>query len=401
MNSKNADLKVMLMIWGLVLAVLACSFPSIPSPTPDTQATETGVPATVQSVAGTPVGISPTPMPDLPLIANPSLTRITMVDLLNGWGLTETKLVRTADGGLTWYDVTPAGVTSLGYSASVFFLSPERGWVVIPGADFTTGTLLYTVDGGLTWTSLAVPFGGGQMDFINTSTGFILVGRGAGAGSSAVDVYSTSDGGASWEPVFVMQPGGADNVNTLPFSGQKSGFAFLDGSHGWVGGSIPMEGYVYLYSSQDGGHVWVKQELSLPAGFDTAMTEVMSPRFFSATDGILPVRLLAQNLAYDFYVTHDGGATWASTSPVNSNGQIAITSLTDLFVWDGGPVLQVSRDGGQNWTPLATNVNVVDILSTIQFVDTQTGWMLTGDAVNHHTLYKTVDGGANWNILIP
>ena len=154
---------------------------------------------------------------------------------------------------------------------------------MIAGADFINGTLEITTDGGSTWSSVAVPFAGGQIDFINKKTGFILVGRGAAAGSQAVDIYSTEDGGATWNQVYSMVPGAGENVNTLPFSGQKSGFAFLDNSHGWVGGSIPMDGYVYLFASSDGGHVWVKQDVALPVGYETAMTEVGSAKFFSQT----------------------------------------------------------------------------------------------------------------------
>jgi len=273
--------------------------------------------------------------------------------------------------------------------------------MVIPNSDFSTGTLVDTIDGGVTWSSLAVPFPGGQIEFIDAARGFILVGRGAAAGSIAVDVYSSMDGGLSWSQVYAMQPGVGDDVNTLPFGGQKSGISFLDGLRGWVGGSIPMEGYVYLYASSDGGHTWSKQNLSLPIGFETAMTEVGVAKFFSGTDGVLPVRLMMENSGFDFYVTHDSGVTWTSTSPLISNGQYSLASIDDFFVWDGSAALNVSHDGGQTWNSIATNINITDILMKFEFVDAQTGWALTGDAANHHSLYRTLDGGVTWNVLIP
>lgn len=162
-----------------------------------------------------------------------------------------------------------------------------------------------------------------------------------------------------------------------------------------------MDGYVYLYTSSDGGNTWGKQDISLPAGYETAMTEVGSAQFFSDTDGVLPVRIMAENFSFDFYVTHDSGVTWTSTTPLISSGHYSMASINDLFVWDGGAVLNVSHDGGQTWNSIATNINVPDILMKFEFVDPQTGWMLTGDALNHHSLYKTGDGGATWNILIP
>ena len=38
---------------------------------------------------------------------------------------------------------------------------------------------------------------------------------------------------------------------------------------------------------------------------------------------------------------------------------------------------------------------------SMQFVNATTGWALTSDANSHRMLYKTVDGGATWTVLIP
>ena len=341
------------------------------------------------------------PLPNLPTVSAPSLSRIEMQDVLHGWGVTDTNLVRTLDGGTTWHDVTPPGVTRLGLSSSVYFLDPDHGWLVIPSTDFQTDTLYHTTDGGLTWSSGTQPFGGGILFFADEDTGFILVDRGAAAGSQAVDLYSTQDGGTTWSAAYVMQPGVGGNVNTLPFSGQKSGVTFSDSLHGWVGGNIPMEGNVYLYATQDGGHTWTKQPVTLPAGYTNAMTEVFQSRFFTSSDAVIPMRMMAVNFAFDFLVSHDGGMTWAATTPVLAGGQYSIPTIQDFFVWDGGTSLSVSHDGGSTWTSVTPNLNVTDILMKFVFVDASNGWMLTSDASNHHSLYRTSDGGQTWNPLIP
>jgi len=383
----------------IVLAGLVAACTS-GSPTPE-QVPATDLPVTSSLVTETPAAIPTIDLSYLPVVAIPSMAGFEMLDAHNGWGVTDTSLLRTVDGGVTWVNITPPGVTSLGYSSSVFFFDPSKGWVVVAAPDYVNGTLYCTTDGGINWTSGSVPFGGGQFSFIDANTGFVLVGRGVAAGSSAVDVYDTSDGGATWNPVYIMQPGGDNTINSLPFGGQKSGITFLDNQHGWVGGNIPMDGYVYLYASSDGGHTWVKQNVSLPAGYQTSMTEALPVKFVNGKDGILPVSLLKDSSMLDFFITHDSGLTWSTTTPVSGNNRYSIISLEDILVWDGGTYLHLTHDGGLSWNTITTNVNVSDTLMKFDFVDALTGWMLTGDANNHHTFYKTVDGGATWNNLIP
>ena len=66
-----------------------------------------------------PVEETPAPYPDTPspaeinasLVESPSLISINFVNFLDGWGVTETQIVRTNDGGSTWYNVTPPNVS--------------------------------------------------------------------------------------------------------------------------------------------------------------------------------------------------------------------------------------------------------------------------------------------------
>jgi photosystem II stability/assembly factor-like uncharacterized protein len=75
--------------------------------------------------------------------------------------------------------------------------------------------------------------------------------------------------------------------------------------------------------------------------------------------------------------------------------------MADFFVWVGGTTLNVSHDSGSTWSVVSPNIDVRDTLASFQFVDANTGWALTVDASNHHSLYKTTDGGATWTALIP
>ncbi|MDP2977075.1 MAG: hypothetical protein Q8N45_12795, partial [Anaerolineales bacterium] len=352
------------------------------------------------TVTSTPLLPTETPAA-LPVVASPAITSIDMLDEMNGWAIGEAYVLRTMDGGATWLNATPAGLTSVGFSATSFFMNATTAWVVLPSTDYTRGALYHTANGGMTWTSSSVPFSDGSLQFLDAQNGWMLAALGAGAGSEAVAVFQSTDAGATWSRVCVNDPTLPGFSDSLPLSGQKSGMTFLDATHGWVTGSVPMDGYVYLFKTQDGGHSWAHQDASLPGGFETAMTSADAQRFYTSLDGIFHLGLYAAIPATVFYVTQDGGATWTPTFPVNMAGRYAIANLRDIWVWDGGPRMLVSHDSGVTWSLVSTNINVADTLMQMDFVNATTGWALTGDVSSHYSLYKTTDGGATWTALIP
>lgn len=112
--------------------------------------------------------------------------------------------------------------------------------------------------------------------------------------------------------------------------------------------------------------------------------------------------------------TKDGGNNWIIPSSFIETNQF----LMDLYFHDektgwvvGGDffntrkhgVAYKTNDGGQSWT-LEFETNAPDIFSSklftdITFSDSQNGWMLAGDYVDHFSLtylYKTINGGSNW-----
>src|SRR5688572_25812871 len=139
---------------------------------------------------------TPTPYPDTPspaeinapLVGSPTLVSIQFLNELDGWGVTETQIVRTNDGGITWYNVTPTELTEAGYSVDIFVLDNDHVWMQL--ADFdnfpNSGSLYRTTDAGLTWTSNKVPFSSGDLNFLDANNGWVMSVLGVGAGSAGV-----------------------------------------------------------------------------------------------------------------------------------------------------------------------------------------------------------------------
>ena len=338
---------------------------------------------------------------NLPLVDSPQLTQFQFVDEKDGWGMTESQIVRTDDGGITWHNATPAASGQFGYIPFVF-LDARNAWILLPADDYITGTLFHTTDGGSTWTSGVVPFAYGSLQFLDSQNGFMLASLGAGAGSQAVALFQASDAGFTWTRVFINNPTDPGANSSLPLGGQKYGFTFLDASRGWVGGGAPIDNYIYLYQTRDGGVNWSEMNLALPAGYESAQTGNAGPEFFSASDGILVVNLVLPSdpgLATVVYYTRDGGETWTAGAAIPSGRPSSFFSVSGGVAWGGGQ-FHVTRDAGQSWSTVTPNEDFTARLGSLQFVSPLIGWALTVNEASDPSLYKTTDGGATWTLII-
>ncbi|MCJ7432235.1 MAG: hypothetical protein MUO77_01970, partial [Anaerolineales bacterium] len=66
-----------------------------------------------------------------------------------------------------------------------------------------------------------------------------------------------------------------------------------------------------------------------------------------------------------------------------------------------GDQFYVTRDSARTWTSITPDIVFGDSFSSMDFVNSSTGWVITTDASNHHLLYRTSDGGATWFPLVP
>jgi len=332
-------------------------------------------------------------------VSFPALQRITMQDADTGWGLSQDAVFYTRDGGRDWKNVTPQRGWLSQSIVKGFFLNASTTWVTQPAQqNFDTGTLFHTEDSGQNWEATKVPFGPNSLQFLNADDGWVIADRGAAAGSMAIDIYKTIDGGKSWAKVQSAGPETQDTPGALPFGGDKSGMAFKDMQDGWIGGSQPIIGHSYLYRTTNGGQTWMLQDLTIPAAYSSSSVLTLAPKFFTNEDGVLPVSLQTQDQSIDFYVTHDGGQTWQSTAVVQNQDAYDIVSMQDIWVWSEN-TLKVTHDGAQTWTSITPEISLQGKIQQLDFINQETGWAISMDNQENMYLYQTKDGGKTWNQL--
>lgn len=341
-----------------------------------------------------------------------ALLSLKMVDTTTGWAVSNRAILRITDGSSHWTSVTPPAILLRSYAppsgeafAGQYFLDADNAWVVAaPAPGATGGLLLHTTDGGRTWQNLNLPAATGQLTFVDRQRGWLMASQGVAAGSQAVDVYRTQDGGAHWDLVASAKPD-AQQTGTLPFGGLKSGLAFKDVDNGWAAGTTYAPGAVWFYASHDGGRTWQKQALAVPTEYKDSEATAEAPRFFGTQDGIMAVRYpTPKGMALVLYLTRDGGASWFNTTPLVGIRVYAFADVVNgwaIAVSPSGEGVSLYRttDGGKKWT-LVSGDHALAQVNGLAFVGDKVGWAYGGEA-QAPFLLKTTDSGQTWQDLSP
>jgi len=313
-------------------------------------------------------------------------------------------MIRTNDGGITWYDVTPPDLDEVASTVETFILDKDHAWVQKP--DFNNfpnnGILYHTADGGLTWSISSTPFSGGDLSFIDEDDGWMLADLGVGAGSNAVAVFQTTDGGATWTERYSNDPNNPEAGDTLPLGGLKSDLVPINMQTAWVGGVIYGPGTVYLFRTDDGGRNWMPVSLPLPDGAENVELGIDRDQmqFVSAQDGFLVVRMSGDSTQTAVYVTSDGGDTWTLTPTlIPEAGDSDFLSVDEAIIYNGEQ-FYVTHDAARTWTTVSPDIVFGDSFLTMDFVSPNSGWIVSV-AEEQRSLYRTHDGGATWLPVTP
>ena len=353
-----------------------------------------------------PLTVVETPLPavvEAPILEAPSIVNIEMLDEVYGWAITEERIIRTNDGGVTWYNVTPGNLADAGYLVYTSFLDANTAWVQFPDMNKCPngGKLYRTIDGGLTWETFTTPFSGGSLHFVDANNGWMMADLGVGAGSMAVSIFQTSDGGKTWNRTYTNDPNLAEASDTLPLGGIKNLILPLDAETAWVGGVVYAPGQTYLFRSDDGGKTWFNINLVLPENTAESELSLQDMVFISPKNGLLALRITSETPQTIVYITEDGGNTWVQSPAAFEGYGILETPSASEMIFYTADQFYVTKDAGVNIQQISPEIKFGDSIIDMSFANSQTGWVITASPSNERTLYKTTDGGATWTPLIP
>jgi photosystem II stability/assembly factor-like uncharacterized protein len=329
------------------------------------------------------------------------------------------KIYSTDDAGETWQ---PHLVESMVSCWETYFYNDTTGF-----AFGWAGYMAKTTDGGNTWERKQSYPGSGtfyytEMEFADLNTGYAV---GEFEHKNTV-LRRTDDGGNNWVDISIP-----------PIQGYVTSVAVLSPDDIWIGTGLsdfePLPCPATVYHSTDGGITWTSHVVGETYELPDAVTRI---HFFDQLQGF------AMN-SRQIFLTSDGGQTWnhvfidpmyevsinlseyswpdpqhgyfAGSGPSlikTSDGGLTYTNLIEgpidryraIYFIDtlhgivagfnsAGSSMVYTENGGDTWQQASFD-SVPAFIGAVAFADNENGWATTGKGV-----YRTHDGGHNWNIV--
>jgi len=312
----------------------------------------------------------------------------------------EQAVLRSADGGGSWTNVTPPGlgvVRGNAYLGGVDVLDNSDAWIVHGDVSGLVEKLEFTSNGGRTWSTVGtIPKGGCEIQFVSRASGWCTVYGGA-AGSMLVKLFHTSDGGREWTLISKNEVN-SDPKGTLPFGCDKQLY-FDSALIGWAdfycnGGVAP------IYETLDGGTTWVQRLNAAPKGVIDGGSDFQGAPVTSGSHVAVSFTAFSPTRSL-VYVSNDDGRTFAPVS-VPVRGRQVLQDLLTASSWKvfWGHTIDETTNAGQTWHSVVSNVDITSLYSpqsglptAVDFLNAKVGWLTSS------TLWRTVDGGATWTRL--
>lgn len=297
---------------------------------------------------------------------------------------------RSADGGLTWREMTkvpPWGPPGIAAGFPIDFqvdpTNPDRLFVNSYGG----GNFLST-DAGKTWKDASQGYTGAQVRAVAVDPSH--PGRAYVAARSGV--FRTIDGGGRWAAT------GRSPANTTEFNA----FAVdpVGGSHLLAGTNAGGN----LLASYDGGVSWrVTAHLDERRGWRVLVFAPSNPTLvYAGTGGFFSAGVFANELsAAGVFTSADGGLTWRRPTGDFSDAHVAALAVdrvtsTRVFAATTNYGVLISEDGGRTWRSRASGLPEGKAAMSIAIDPSDPDVLIVG--LEGAGAYRSSDGGASWRM---
>jgi photosystem II stability/assembly factor-like uncharacterized protein len=291
----------------------------------------------------------------------------------------------------------------------VSFLDRDHGWLVAWNVNNVGVTVYRTTDAGRTWQGRPVTThtqnagAVATVQFLNPRRGWLVSQEPT---APRARLYSSSDGGANWRLVN----------DDLP---EIAPVVFASADDAWQAGGFFSR---FLFHSVDGGQIWTRAKLPVPASERSAKAMYGPPVFFGHTI-LAPVTFLHPGAAHQaVYRSGDDGRSWKLASVLKVTGATAPggdcavfpaplpISLESARTWwvgglrAGGWFAYRTTNAGRSWEPnLIAHAKPSPNCprSELQAIDSRTAWFTFLAGTNDRELYATTDAGKHWRRIRP
>ncbi len=266
----------------------------------------------------------------------------------------------SGDGGATFVPADLGSTTSEVRDLTLDFADVDTAYVM------GSINMLVTRDGGASWTEVAAPLRRGWYGTILATPEGVLAGDYSG-------LYRSTDHGATW--TFIEQSPG---IGVGSFASDASGQRL------WMitrSTSNPL-----LYTSSDGGHLWLHPTGSLPGSISPTGPIAVGP------DG----HAVLVRGGGRWFASSDDGATWVEvgTPPPACAGVSRVVfdpAVQGRVLALVGGGVATSADGGTTWECTCRGLRNVTVTTLLPAAD---GWLW--GATRDQGIYRSADGGASW-----
>ncbi|GHA40243.1 hypothetical protein GCM10007103_22120 [Salinimicrobium marinum] len=264
------------------------------------------------------------------------------------------RILKTKDGGSSWDQYSP------------FYDDVSEFQLITSDIAYASiwSKLFKTRDGGKTWQDMGSPVEGvglSKFEFLNENIGYAIVGN----SNYYYAVYKTTNGGQSWVQTNSGEDIMRDNLYSMDFIDEKTGF---------VSGGYNQKG---VFKTTNGGNSWI----------------IVEGNSFGEMQFIDEKTGYAREVGYygkRIYKTTDAGENWEEIFETEE-------SLTSMYFVDkkigylAGErgVIYKTTDGGLSWRKL--EVPYQDYMQ-IKFYSANVGYTVDDDG----GLWKTINGGSSW-----